>query len=133
MIKEYFDVVKLHKQLNTVTTERDMLKETIKDELYKSFMAKLEEPLVYERTKQENKRLRQQVKTLKEIIKNGDVKWSINIKDTYLLTSDAKCLSLNIVDKMDKRWKFVGEWILYDGTHKVLEFIVDIDKGEYSM
>ena len=66
-------------------------------------------------------------------IKNGDVKWSINIKDTYLLTSDAKCLSLNIVDKMDKRWKFVGEWILYDGTHKVLEFIVDIDKGEYSM
>jgi len=74
MIREYFDAVKLHKQLNTVTTERDMLKETIKDELYKAFMAKLEEPLVYERTKQENKRLRQQVKTLKEIIKNGDVK-----------------------------------------------------------
>lgn len=74
MIKNFFDVVKLHKQLNTVTMERDMLKETIKDELYKAFMAKLEEPLVYERTKQENKRLRQQVKTLKEIIKNGDVK-----------------------------------------------------------
>lgn len=74
MIKNFFDVVKLHKQLNTVTIERDMLKETIKDELYKAFMAKLEEPLVYERTKQENKRLRQQVKTLKEIIKNGDVK-----------------------------------------------------------
>lgn len=73
MIKNFFDVVKLHKQLNTVTIERDMLKETIKDELYKAFMAKLEEPLVYERTKQENKRLRQQVKTLKEIIKNGDV------------------------------------------------------------
>lgn len=74
MIKEYFDAVKLHKKLNTVIIERDMLKETIKDELYKSFMAKLEEPLVYERTKQENKRLRQQVKTLKEIIKNGDVR-----------------------------------------------------------
>lgn len=74
MIKNFFDVVKLHKQLNTVTMERDTLKETIKDELYKAFMAKLEEPLVYERTKQENKRLRQQVKTLKEIIKNGDVK-----------------------------------------------------------
>ena len=74
MIKNFFDVVKLHKQLNTVTIERDMLKETIKDELYKAFMAKLEEPLVYERTKQENKRLRQQVKTLKEIIKNGDVR-----------------------------------------------------------
>lgn len=74
MIRNFFDVLKLHKQLNTVTIERDMLKETIKDELYKAFMAKLEEPLVYERTKQENKRLRQQVKTLKEIIKNGDVK-----------------------------------------------------------
>lgn len=74
MIRNFFDVVKLHKQLNSVIAERDMLKETIKDELYKAFMAKLEEPLVYERTKQENKRLRQQVKTLKEIIKNGDVK-----------------------------------------------------------
>lgn len=73
MIKDLFDVVKLQRQLNAVTNERDMLKETIKDELYKAFIAKLEEPLVYARTKQENKRLRQQVKTLKELIKNGDV------------------------------------------------------------
>lgn len=67
------DLFKLYKQLNMVTAERDLLKETIKDELYKSFMAKLEEPLVYERLKRENKRLRQQVKTLKEIIKNGEL------------------------------------------------------------
>lgn len=74
MIKEFFDVVKLHRQLNAVTLERDMLKEAIKDELYKAFITKLEEPLAYERYKKENKRLREQVKTLKELIKNGDVK-----------------------------------------------------------
>lgn len=69
-----FDVVKLQKQLHSVTVERDMLKEVIKGELYKAFMDKLEEPFVYEKTRRENKRLRQQVKTLKEIIKNGDIK-----------------------------------------------------------
>jgi hypothetical protein len=74
MIKEFFDVIKLHRQLNAVTLERDTLKEAIKDELYKAFIAKLEEPLAYERYKKENKRLREQVKTLKELVKNGDVK-----------------------------------------------------------
>lgn len=69
-----FDVVKLQRQLNSVTIERDMLKEVIKDELYKAFMDKLEEPLAYDKYKKDNKRLRQQVKTLKEIIKNGDIK-----------------------------------------------------------
>lgn len=69
-----FDVVKLQRQLNAVTIERDMLKEVIKDELYKAFMDKLEEPLAYDKYKKDNKRLRQQVKTLKEIIKNGDIK-----------------------------------------------------------
>lgn len=69
-----FDVVKLQRQLNSVTIERDMLKEVIKDELYKAFMDKLEEPLAYDKYKKANKQLRQQVKTLKEIIKNGDIK-----------------------------------------------------------
>ena len=69
-----FDVVKLRRQLNAVTIERDMLKEVIKDELYKAFMDKLEEPLAYDKYKKANKQLRQQVKTLKEIIKNGDIK-----------------------------------------------------------
>ena len=69
-----FDVVKLQRQLNSVTIERDMLKEVIKDELYKAFMNKLEEPLAYDKYKKDNKRLHQQVKTLKEIIKNGDIK-----------------------------------------------------------
>jgi cell division protein FtsB len=73
MIRDLFDAVKLQKKLNTVTNERDMLENAIKDELYKSFMAKLEEPLAYERYKKENKRLREQIKTLKDIIKNGDV------------------------------------------------------------
>lgn len=74
MIKKHIDVVRLKKQLNTVTLERDTLKETVKDELYKSFMAKLDDSIACDKFKKENKRLRQQVKTLKEIIKNGDVK-----------------------------------------------------------
>lgn len=67
-----FDYFKLRKAYNTVVLERDVLENTIKDELYKEFMKKLGEPVENDRLKKENKRLRQQVKSLKEIIKNND-------------------------------------------------------------
>lgn len=66
------DYFKLRKAYNTVVLERDVLENTIKDELYKEFMKKLGEPVENDRLKKENKRLRQQVKSLKEIIKNND-------------------------------------------------------------
>lgn len=62
---------KLKKRINTLENENETLKETIKNELYKSFMNKLNEPLELDRIKKENKRLRKKVKILKEILK-GD-------------------------------------------------------------
>lgn len=62
---------KMIKHINTLEMENETLRETIKDELYKSFMDKLGEPLEMERIKNENKRLRRQIKTLKELLKEA--------------------------------------------------------------
>lgn len=59
------------KLINTLETENIMLRDSIKEELYKEYMKKLGEPIENERLRKENKRLRQQVKSLKEIIKEG--------------------------------------------------------------
>ena len=59
---------KLRKRVNTLEAENEILKETIKDELYKTFMAKLGEPQENARLKNENNQLRKKIKTLKEII-----------------------------------------------------------------
>lgn len=63
--------VKQLKLINTLETENIMLRDSIKEELYKEYMKKLGEPIENERLRKENKRLRQQVKSLKEIIKEG--------------------------------------------------------------
>lgn len=57
------------KKYQQALLELETLKNTIKDDLYKEFMAKLEEPDKMERIKKENRRLRQQVKELKEMLK----------------------------------------------------------------
>ena len=62
---------KMIKHINTLEMEIETLRETIKDELYKRFMDKLGEPLEMERIKNENKRLRQKIKVLKEMIKEA--------------------------------------------------------------
>ena len=59
------------KHINTLEMENETLRETIKDELYKRFMDKLGEPLEMERIKNENKRLRRQIKTLKKLLKEA--------------------------------------------------------------
>lgn len=59
------------KEINALKLEVETLKNSIKEELYKEFMKKLGEPIEAERLRKENKRLRQQVKSLKEIIKEG--------------------------------------------------------------
>ena len=63
--------IKQHRQINTLENKVDVLENSIKEELYKEFMKKLGEPLECERLRKENKKLRKQVKTLKEIIKEG--------------------------------------------------------------
>ena len=70
------DLFKLNKiqlicKINTLDGNIKVLEETIKDELYKTFMDKLNEPLELARLRKENKNLRAKVKTLKQIIK-GD-------------------------------------------------------------
>lgn len=62
---------KMRKRINTLETENEMLKDTIKDELYKSFMNKLNDSEADKRYKEDNVRLRKQIKVLKQIIKEG--------------------------------------------------------------
>lgn len=73
-VKEVADLFKLNKvqlikRINTLDIEKSVLENTIKDELYKTFMAKLEEPQEINRLRNENKNLRAKNKTLKALLK----------------------------------------------------------------
>ena len=59
---------KLRKRINTLECENEVLKNAIKDELYNVFMKKLAEPEEAKRYKEDNIRLRKQIKVLKQII-----------------------------------------------------------------
>ena len=60
---------KLRKKINILETENEMLKNIIKNELYKAFMKKLNDSEADKRYKEDNIRLRKQIKVLKQIIK----------------------------------------------------------------
>ena len=60
---------KMRKRINTLECENEVLKNAIKDELYKIFMKKLAEPEESKRYKEDNIKLRKQIKVLKQIIK----------------------------------------------------------------
>ena len=64
--------IKQHRRINTLENKVEALENSIKEELYKEFMKKLGEPFEMERIKNENKRLRRQIKTLKELLKEED-------------------------------------------------------------
>jgi hypothetical protein len=63
--------IKQHRQINTLESKVEALENSIKEELYKEFMKKLGEPMEAERLRKENKMLRQKIKVLKEMIKEG--------------------------------------------------------------
>jgi len=63
--------IKQHRQINTLENKVEALENSIKEELYKEFMKKLGEPMEAERLRKENKKLRQKIKVLKEMIKEG--------------------------------------------------------------
>lgn len=65
---------KMRMRINSLENDKEMLEEIIKSELYKAFMDKLGEPDTIKRLKEENKRLRQKIKSYKEEIKYGNSK-----------------------------------------------------------
>ena len=67
-------IEKLNTKINTLENENVMLKNTIKDELYKIFMDKLGEPLEIKRLHEENKKLRKRIKKYKEMVKEDGKK-----------------------------------------------------------
>ena len=60
---------KMRKRINTLEAENEVLKNAIKDELYKIFMKKLAEPEETKKYKEDNIRLRKQIKVWKQITK----------------------------------------------------------------
>ena len=58
---------KMRKRINTLEAENELLKETIKDELYKTFMEKLGEPQENARLKHELRMARKKIKAYKEL------------------------------------------------------------------
>ena len=65
------DKIKLNLKINTLQNEIDTLQETIKEDLLNKFMSKLNDEAELNRLRNENKRLRAKVKSLKEIIKEN--------------------------------------------------------------
>lgn len=73
-LKENIDLFKLSKlqlirKINTPELNISVLEDTIKDELYKTFMDKLKEPQELNRVKKENSNLRKKNKVLKQLLK----------------------------------------------------------------
>ncbi len=73
-LKENIDLFKLNKlqlikKINSLELRVEELEDTIKDELYKTFMNKLQEPQELNRYKKENSNLRQKIKVLKKLLK----------------------------------------------------------------
>lgn len=66
-----FDTIELNRRINTLENENEILREIIKDELYKGFIEKLGEPSAFAKIKIDNKRLRLKIKELKSIIEKN--------------------------------------------------------------
>lgn len=65
------DKIKLNLKINSLENKIETLEEAIKDSLFNKFMSKLNDETELNRLRNENKRLRAKVKSLKEIIKEG--------------------------------------------------------------
>ena len=75
LIKDIFsDKVALQQKLNILENENGILKETIKNELYKDFINKLSEPEKMARLEKENTILRKHNKKLKNKLKELESK-----------------------------------------------------------
>lgn len=64
-----FSKIQLIHKINSLEVEKGALEDTIKDELFKTFMEKLQEPSEISRLRKENKNLRAKNKTLKSLLR----------------------------------------------------------------
>ena len=71
LIKDLKRVHILNKRINTLELELEVLKNTVKSELYKEFIAKLNEPEEIIKLREENKKLREERKVLKRLLKDN--------------------------------------------------------------
>ena len=62
------------------------------------------------------------IKTMRE-------KWEFSFIENGLIPDDAKGKSIEITDKSNNLWTIIGEWILYDGSLKIVEITIDIESG----
>ena len=65
-IIKFFD---MRKKYNSLKLEYEILKKSVETGLFESYMEHLNSPIELDRLRKENKKLRMQVKSLKEIIK----------------------------------------------------------------
>lgn len=65
-IIKFFD---MRKKYNSLKLEYEILKKSVETGLFESYIAHLNSPIELDRLRKENKKLRMQVKSLKEIIK----------------------------------------------------------------
>jgi hypothetical protein len=70
-LRKFPSITKKQIKINVLENKVATLESVIKEDIFQEFMRKLGEPLECERLRKENQRLRKQVKTLKEIIKEG--------------------------------------------------------------
>lgn len=68
-IRKILDTITYKKKINTLENKIEMLENIIKDELYSSFAEGINNNIEVTKLKKDNKRLREKIKTLQEIIK----------------------------------------------------------------
>lgn len=68
-IRKILDTITYKKKINTLENKIEMLENIIKDELYSSFTEGINNNIEVTKLKKDNKRLREKIKTLQEIIK----------------------------------------------------------------
>ncbi len=92
-MKKLFDVIKLHRKINSLELELETLKASIGSEAFKKIMSKLDESDTTKKLKEENKKLRLEKNEVKqenqklreEIIKLKEGKINENSKKKKIL------------------------------------------------
>ena len=72
IIARILSYAELQKKYNTLQTNYEILEELVKEEVIKKLFSNSDKEIRLSKLEKENKSLKKKVKTLKEIIKNGE-------------------------------------------------------------